>query len=109
MISKEKFAKRRKELEDIFSNINEGEKALVDKLLDEVIYLEGMMETLRQYPFFSVHPTKPQLQKSTAAAKQYKECSQSYMNAIRILLSLLKKIEEEEQNELLKRLEEFAI
>lgn len=46
--------------------------------------------------------------KSTPAAKQYKECSQSYMNAVRILLNTLRKTQTDAADELLKRLEEFA-
>ena len=99
---------RRKELDSIFSDVDENEKLLIDKLLDEVVFLEERMTELKTMPFISVHPTKPALQKSTPAAKQYKECSQSYMNAIRILCSILNKIESSAQDELLKRLEEFA-
>ena len=98
---------RRAELEKIFAEIDEGQRTLVDKLLDEVCFLEKQMAELKKLPFVRTHPNLPQLQKATPAAKQYKECSQSYMNAIRILLGLLKSVEMEEANELNKRLEEF--
>ena len=100
---------RRKRLQEIFANVDESEKVLIDNLLDEVVFLECRMEELRKKPFLAVHPTRPELQRSTAAAKQYKECSQSYMNAIRILISVLHKIDSDEQEELMKRLEEFAL
>jgi hypothetical protein len=100
---------RRKTLDMIFADVDSGEKALIDNLLDEVCFLEDRMTELKKLPFVSVHPHRPELQKSTAAAKQYKECSQSYMNAIRILVSVLKQSESDAQNELLKKLEDFAL
>jgi hypothetical protein len=47
------------------------------------------------------------MQRSTPAAKLYKECTQSYMNAIRILAGILHKVESSAQDELLKMLEDF--
>lgn len=98
---------RREDLAKIFENVDEGQRTLVDRLLDEVCFLERQMEELKKLPFVRTHPSFPQMQKSTPAAKQYKECSQSYMNAIRILLSILKNVELEAADELNKRLEEF--
>lgn len=98
---------RRDQLEEIFKNVDEGQKQLVDRLLDEVVFLEEKMIELRRLPFVNVHPTNSALQKTTPAAKLYKECSQSYMNAIRILSSILHKVESSAQDELMKMLEEF--
>lgn len=98
---------RRTKLNEIFADVDESEKQLIDRLLDEVVYLENRMDELKELPFIQVHPKNPALQRSTAAAKQYKECSQSYMNAIRILCGVLRKVESTAQDELLKRLEEF--
>lgn len=99
---------RREELDEIFKNIDEDQKQLVNRLLDEVVFLEEQMAELKKLPFVNVHPKNPALQKTTSAAKLYKECSQSYMNAIRILSSLLQKVESSTQDELLKLLESFA-
>lgn len=99
---------RREELDEIFKNIDEDQKQLINRLLDEVVFLEEQMAELKKLPFVNVHPKNPALQKTTSAAKLYKECSQSYMNAIRILSSLLQKVESSTQDELLKLLESFA-
>ena len=99
---------RREQLDEIFSAIDEDQKQLVNRLLDEVVFLEEQMAELKKLPFVNVHPKNPALQKTTSAAKLYKECSQSYMNAIRILSSLLQKVESSTQDELLKLLENFA-
>lgn len=99
---------RREELDEIFRDVDEDEKKLVNHLIDEVVFLEEQMIRLKALPFISVHPKNSALQKTTSAAKQYKECSQSYMNATRILLNVLRKVESSEQDALLRRLEEFA-
>lgn len=99
---------RREELDKIFEDVDVNERKLVNKLIDEVIFLEEQMTYLKTLPFINVHPQKPQLQKTTSAAKLYKECSQSYMNAIRILVNVLRKVESSAMNELLKHLEEFS-
>lgn len=99
---------RKKQLLNIFENVSDAEKILIDQLINEVVYLEMQMEMLRGIPHIEVHPNNPAKTRSTAAAKQYKECSQSYMNAIRILLNVLRKTDTDAANELLKRLEEYA-
>lgn len=99
---------RKEELNDIFKDVDENEQKLIDPLLDEVVFLEEQMVELKKMPFISVHPTNPALQRKTEAAKLYKECSQSYMNAIRILCSVLSKVESSAQDELLRKLSEFA-
>ena len=98
---------RREQLNDIFKNVDEGQKQLIDPLLDEIVFLEQRMSELKKLPFVKVHPTDNTMQKTTSAAKLYKECSQSYMNAVRILSSILHKVESSAQDDLLKLLENF--
>lgn len=98
---------RREQLDKIFENVEDDKKQLVCKLLDEVVFLENQLSTLKTLPFVNVHPNNPALQKTTPAAKLYKECSQSYMNAIRILSGILNKVETTAQDELMKMLEDY--
>ena len=91
----------------VFDRVNANERTIIEKLIAETVELEKRMDELKRMPFIVQHPTKPYLQKTTPAARQYKECSQSYMNAIRILCGVLRQNGIDEQNELLKRLEEF--
>lgn len=98
---------RRAEYDDIFKDVDENEKRLVDNLIDEVIYYEEQMAELKKLPFININPKNPAQQKQTAAAKLYKEMSASYMNGIRILLNILRKVESAAQDELLRRLAEF--
>lgn len=103
-----KSENRRAEYDEIFRDVDPTERRLVDRLIDECVYYEEQMAELRKLPFVAVHPKNRNLQKTTAAARVYKEYATSYMNALRILLNILRKVESEEQNELLRRLEEFA-
>lgn len=98
---------RREQLDEIFKDIDPNEKSLVNNLLDEVVFLEKQMKYLKTLPFIRVHPKNPAIQETTKAAKQYKEFSQSYMNAIRILCSLLHKVEGEEEDLVSKFMEKF--
>ena len=107
-IEKKRHAERVAELRSLFKDVDESERILVSKLIVQVVDLEERMEELKKKPFITVHPRNPMLMRSTPAAKLYKETSAGYMNAIRILLSVLRQSGEEEQSELLKRLEEFA-
>lgn len=99
---------RFKELFDLFQDVEEGKKILIRNLISEVVYLEIQMDDLRSKPFIKVNPRDPSLMKTTPAAKLYKECSQSYMNAIRILLSVIRDADQSAQDELLRRLEAFS-
>ena len=100
---------RKEELKKIFKDIDENERNLIDPLINEVIFLEDQMIYLKTLPFIRVDDKNKAKQKITPAAKLYKECSQSYMNAIRILSAMLHKVDTSAESELLKRLESFKI
>ena len=98
---------RRKFYDEIFKNVDETERQLVDRLIDEVVYYEEEMTRLRELPWVAVNPKNPAIQKETAAAKVYKGVASHYMNAIRILLNVLRKVESSAQDDLMRKLEEF--
>ena len=95
---------RRDEYAEIFAGVNEQERRLVDRLIDEVVFLEARMDEVRGLPFVSVNPKNKSQQRTTAAAKVYKECTQSYMNAIRILVGILRKEDTSAEDTLMKLL-----
>ena len=73
---------RTKDLRDVFKDIDEGKRKIIDNLIDEAVFLEGQMQELKKYPFIKFHPQNPNLQKITAAGKQYREFLQTYTNII---------------------------
>lgn len=85
------FLERKDELNELFKDIDIKQRKLVDRLLDEVIYIENTLSDLKKLPFIRVHPKDNSIQKITSAGKQYKDLTATYMNAIRILCSLLSK------------------
>lgn len=87
---------RREELDVIFKDIDDNKKKLINPLLNEIAFLENRMAELKEHPFIQVHPKDPTKQRATTASKLYKECSQSYMNAIRMLYSMINEHEVEE-------------
>ncbi len=77
-------------------------------LIDEVVYLEGQLDYLRDLPKIKVHPTDTSKQKLTPAAKLYKEMLQQYTNIIRILLRATGTDENEEESPLRKWMKEHV-
>lgn len=83
---------RKTELHTMFDSALSAEQySTVKYLIDDFVFLEEQMAYYKTFPFIRVNPKDKSMQKRTEAAKLYKECSQSYMNAARILCGLLAK------------------
>ena len=74
---------RRAELKKAIQNVD---IAIIDPLIDEILYLENQLNYLRDLPKIRVNPNNPEQQKITPAAKLYKEYLQQYLNALKLLL-----------------------
>ena len=90
---------RTEELLKIFDQIDDS-KGIIRAMIDDVVFLEERLKELRKLPFIKVHPDYPDIQKPTAAAKQYKELLQQYNNCIKILTGVLRKDAPEEDSPL---------
>lgn len=99
--------KRKSELNKILEKVDEDKRTAVAQLLEEVVFLEEQLTELRGLPMIRRHPRDPSHVKRTEAAKMYKETMQSYKDAVRILLSVLNKVETSAQDELLSMLKQF--
>lgn len=77
------------ELKKLFDGLDESAKTTTARVLDEMIFLEARLDELKKCPFIRTHPNDPSVQKSTPAAKLYKEFLQQYNNCIKILLSVV--------------------
>ena len=69
-------------------------------LVTEMVYLEEQLDELRDLPKIKVHPDDPTKQKTTPAAKLYKEYLQQYTNIVRILMKATGVDESEEESPL---------
>lgn len=88
--------------EEIRAIIPEESMALVEEVIDQAVFLEERLTELKELPFISVNPNNKAQQRTTPAAKQYKEFLQQYNNCIKILESVVyrsKKLEGDELEE----------
>ena len=82
-------------------NLIKGDPTLLP-MVDDIIFLEKQLEQLRTLPMIKVHPDDPNKQKSTPAAKQYKELLQQYINIIKVFMRTTGVTEEDDESPLRK-------
>lgn len=87
-----------KELLKAFEQADPNNLILVKNTINEMVFIENKITELKKLPFIKVHPQKPELQKATPAAKQYKELMQNYLYMTKILVALINKINFEEDD-----------
>lgn len=88
--------------EELIKIIPADSLELVKSVIDDMVFLEERLTELKKLPFIQVHPTKPELQRSTPAAKQYKEFLQQYINAVKVIEGVIyrdKRLEGDEAEE----------
>lgn len=98
---------RFEELTKLSESLDESTQKIVGRVICEIVFIEDRLDDLRQLPFIEVNPKNPSQQRSTPAAKMYKEFLQQYNNCIKVMLSALGKSETTEDSplrEYLKRL-----
>ena len=95
------------DLKEIAEALPAEQKNIIAPLLSDIDFMESRLASLRVLPHIKVHPKDPSKQRITPAGKQYKEVMQSYLNAIKVIISALNKTETSAADELLKKLEEF--
>lgn len=77
-----------------------GDSEIFRQLVDEIIYIEGQLIEIKKYPFLNVNPNNPSQQRSTPAAKLYKELLQQYNNSIKIIAKATGQNEKDEDSPL---------
>lgn len=95
------------DLKEIAEALPDEQKNIIAPLLSDIDFMETRLASLRALPHIKVHPKDPSKQRITPAGKQYKEVMQSYLNAMKVIISALNKTETSAADELLKKLEEF--
>ena len=88
--------------EELLALLPEDSKELVSDVVDEVVFLEERLTELKKLPFIQVHPEDATKQRSTPAAKQYKEFLQQYINCIKVIEAVIyrdKRLEGDEAEE----------
>ena len=54
-------------------------------LIDKMIFLEGKLDELEKLPMIKVNPKNSMQQKTTPAAKLFKEFLQQYLNVVKVV------------------------
>ena len=75
--------------EELMELVPEDSKDLLKATITEAVFIETQLTELRELPFIKVHPDYPEIQKSTPAAKMYKELLQQYNNCIKIIEAVI--------------------
>ena len=88
--------------EEILALVPDDSKKLVGEVVDQVVFLEERLTELKKLPFIEIKLNDPSKQRTTPAAKQYKEFLQQYTNCIKLIESVIyrdKRMEGEETEE----------
>ena len=85
--------------EELVKIIPEDSLELVNSVIDDVVFLEERLTELKKLPFIQVHPQDATKQRSTPAAKQYKEFLQQYINCIKVIEAVIYRDKRLEGNE----------
>lgn len=89
---------RLEQLKKIFENIEEDKKVLISFSLEELVAMENELILIKKYPFMLYNKITGET-KTTAAGKRYKELQQSYLNCLKVLMSVLRNADGEEEDE----------
>ena len=88
--------------DELVAIIPEDSMELVSSVIDDVVFLEDRLAELKKLPFIQVHSQDATKQRSTPAAKQYKEFLQQYINCIKVIEGVIykdKRLEGDEAEE----------
>lgn len=95
------------QLLEISAKLEPDKRTAVEPLLIDIVFMENRLADLRKLPHIRIHPRNPERQQITAAGKQYKETMQSYLNALKVILTAINRQESDAAAELLDKLKEF--
>ena len=82
---------RKSDLLAALKDIDEAKQEILRPVVDEVVFLEGQLAALRKMPFIKTHPTNPEMQKQTEAARQYVKLHAAYLQAIKVICTAMNK------------------
>ena len=103
MTKREAYNKELNKLNEIFSDVEESDKKLVEGLIQDAAFLYAenfvIKQVLEDTGMIKIHPDNPNLQKPLPIAKEYRQNLNSYSVVIKSLSSVLqKKIDDEDDD-----------
>jgi ATP-dependent DNA ligase len=95
MTKRELILKERKRLDEIFKDVDDKKRELVDKLIDQAAFISVesamLQEAMAETGMVKIHPKHKDIQKPVEAARQYRQNTNSYAVIIKTLNSILTK------------------
>jgi regulator of replication initiation timing len=95
MSKKAVYEKELKKLTEIFADVEETKRKLVEGLIEDAAFLKAENNVLKQSitetGMVKIHPEHPEMQKSVETAKQYLKNINSYSVVIKTLNGVLNK------------------
>lgn len=88
--------------EELLKLVNDSNSSTITPLIDKMLFLENQLEQLEKLPMIKVHPDNPEIQKTTPAAKLYKEFLQQYTNVVKVISHTIGDESNEEESPLRK-------
>lgn len=86
--------------EELLKLVNDSNASKIVPLIDKMLFIEGQLEKLEKLPMIKVNPNNPEQQKTTPAAKLYKEFLQQYTNIIKVISHATSTDNDEEESPL---------
>ncbi|OOM81778.1 hypothetical protein CLPUN_09620 [Clostridium puniceum] len=103
MTKKEAYNKELNKLNEIFQDVEESDKKLVEGLIQDAAFLYAenysLKKILDETGMIKIHPDNPSLQKPLPIAKEYRQNLNSYSIVVKSLSSVLqKKIDDDDDD-----------
>ena len=93
-----------KKMQEIFRDVDEPKRKLVEGLIEDAAFLKAenasLREAMKATGMVKIHPERPGLQKTVEAAKQYLRNVNSYATVIKTLNGVLSKNILEDEDDL---------
>lgn len=94
---------RKQQLQQIIYKSGTDNEAKTSQLIDEIIFIEEQLAKLKELPFIVHNPQKPSVQKTTPAARQYKDLLQQYNACLRLLFRITGEMDNTEEESPLRK------
>lgn len=104
MTKQKVYEEELEKLTELFKEVDESNRKLVDGLIQDAAFLFAenyeLKELLNKTGMVKVHPEKPELQKPIPAADQYRKNLNSYSIVIKALNGVLQKKTDDDDDDL---------
>lgn len=101
---KEAYKKELNKLNEIFNDVEESNKKLVEGLIQDAAFLYAenyeLKQILKETGMIKIHPDNQTLQKTLPIAKEYRQNLNSYSVVIKSLSSILQRRIDEEDDDM---------